>query len=177
MLSESKLRPPAGRPGIVARTGLIDQLSSADNPGVLSVVAPAGYGKTTLLAQWAKRWHPRVAWVSADRRDNDPAVLMTYLAIAIDRVEPIPPAVLRALSLPGPVIAVVPSLVSAIASMHQPVALVLDHAEAITNRECIDTITELALTLPAGSRFAVASRDTVWLPAAGSTRCSAGCSG
>ena len=166
MLSESKLRPPAGRPGIVARTALIDRLSSVDNPGVLSVVAPAGYGKTTLLAQWAERWHPRVAWVSADRRDNDPAVLMTYLAIAIDRVEPIPPAVLRALTLPGPVIAVVPLLVSAIASMRQPVALVLDHAEAITNRECVDTITELALTLPAGSRFAVASRDTVWLPAA-----------
>jgi LuxR family transcriptional regulator, maltose regulon positive regulatory protein len=123
-------------------------------------------GVTTLLAQWAERWHPRVAWVSADRRDNDPAVLMTYLAIALDRVEPIPPAVLRTLASHGSVIAVVPLLVSAIASMRQPVALILDHAEDITNRECIDTITELALTLPAGSRFAVASRDTVWLPAA-----------
>ena len=166
VLSESKLRPPASRPGIVARTALIDRLSSVDNPGVLSVVAPAGYGKTTLLAQVAERWHPRVAWVSADRRDNDPAVLMTYLAIAIDRVEPIPAAVLQALAVHRSVIAIVPLLVSAIASMRQPVALVLDHAEAITNRECVDTITELALTLPAGSRFAVASRDTVWLPAA-----------
>ncbi len=73
---------------------------------------------------------------------------------------------LRALAFPGDAIAVVPLLVSAIASMRQPVALVLDHAEAITNPECIDTITELALSLPAGSRFAVASRDTVWLPAA-----------
>ena len=165
MLSESKLRWPAGRPGIVARPALVDRLRSADDPGVISVVAPAGYGKTTLLAQWAERWQPRVAWVSADQRDNDPAVLMTYLATALDRVERIPPAVLRALAFPGDTIAVVPLLVSAIASMRQPVALVLDHAEAITNAECIDTLTELALSIPAGSRFAVASRDTVWLPA------------
>ena len=88
-LSESKLRLPASRPGIVARPALIDRLSSVETPGVISVIAPAGYGKTTLLAQWAESWQPRVAWVSADHRDNDPAVLLTYLATALDRVEPI----------------------------------------------------------------------------------------
>ena len=50
--------------------------------------------------------------------------------------------------------------------MREPVALVLDDAEAITNPECIDTITELALSFPAGSRLAIASRDTLLLPAA-----------
>ena len=83
-LSELKLRRPAGRPGIVTRPALIDRLSSVETPGVISVVAPAGYGKTTLLAQWAESWQPRVAWVSADRRDNDPAVLLAYLATALD---------------------------------------------------------------------------------------------
>ena len=73
---------------------------------------------------------------------------------------------LRTLAVPGAAITVVPLLASAIASMRQPVALVLDHAEAITNQECIDTITELALSFPAGSRFAIASRATVRLPAA-----------
>ena len=53
----------------------------------IAVVAPAGYGKTTLLAQWAERKHATVAWVSLDDRDNDPAVLLTYLAVALDRVE------------------------------------------------------------------------------------------
>ena len=100
-LSESKLRRPAGRPGIVARPALVDRLSSVDTPAVISVVAPAGYGKTTLLAQWAESWQPRVAWVSADHRDNDPAVLLTYLATALDRVEPITPAVLRTLAFSG----------------------------------------------------------------------------
>jgi LuxR family transcriptional regulator, maltose regulon positive regulatory protein len=163
-LAESKLRRPAGRPGIVARPGLVDRLTSADVPGVISVVAPAGYGKTTLLAQWAESCRQRVAWVSADHRDNDLAVLLTYLATALDRVEPITPRVLRTLAFSGASITVVPLLASAILSMREPVALVLDDAEAITNPECIDAITELALSFPAGSRFAVASRDTGLLP-------------
>ena len=45
-------------------------------------------------------------------------------------------------------------------------AFVLDHAEAVTNRECLDAITELALAVPAGSQFAIASRDTLPLPTA-----------
>ena len=163
-LSESKLRYPAGRPGIVARPALIDRFSSVETP-LISIVAPAGYGKTTLLAQWGEIWQPRLAWVSADHRDNDPAVLSTYLAAAVGRIEPLRPAVLRTLVRPGNAIAVVPLLASAIGSMRQPIALVLDNAEVITNRECIDTITELALSFPAGSRFAIASRDTLLLPA------------
>ena len=165
-LSESKLLRPAGRPGIVARPALVERLSSAETPKVISVVAPAGYGKTTLLAQWAESWQPRVAWVSTDHRDDDPAVLLTYLATALDRVEPITPAVLRKLAFSGAAISVVPLLASAIASMREPVALILDGAEAITNLECIDAITELALSFPAESRFVVASRDTTSLPAA-----------
>ena len=61
---------------------------------------------------------------------------------------------------------VVPLLVSAIASMQPPVAVVLDHADAVTNPECLDTIAELALSLPAGSQFAIASRDDLPLPTA-----------
>lgn len=165
-LLESKLRRPVGRPGIVARAALVDRLNAVEAPGVISVVAPAGYGKTTLLAQWAESRQPRVAWVSADHRDNDPAVLLTYLATALDRIEPITPVVLRTLAFTGAAITVVPLLAAAIASMREPVALVLDDVEAITNPECIDMITELALSFPAGSRCAIASRDTVSLPAA-----------
>jgi LuxR family maltose regulon positive regulatory protein len=154
------------RPGIVARTVLIDRLIDAHTPGVISVVAPAGYGKTTLLAQWAERKQPRVAWVSADNRDNDPAVLLTYLAVALDRVEPINPAVFRALASPGSGMTNVSPLQSAIASMREPVAVVLDQAEAVTNPECLDTIAELALSVAGGSEFAIASRDNLRLPTA-----------
>ena len=117
-LSESKLRRPAGRPGIVARPALIDRLSSVETP-VISIVAPAGYGKTTLLAQWGEVWQPRVAWVSADHRDNDPAVLLTYLATAVDRIEPLTPAVLRTLAHPATPSPSSPLLASAIGSMRR----------------------------------------------------------
>ena len=65
-LVESKLHPPPARSGTVARTGLVDRLLASDGVPVVCVVAPAGYGKTTLLAQWAQRKGPRVAWVSVD---------------------------------------------------------------------------------------------------------------
>ena len=65
------------------------------------LIAPAGYGKTTALAQWAQSKGSRAAWLSADHRDNDPAVLLTYLAATFDGVEPIDPAVLRALTPPS----------------------------------------------------------------------------
>jgi hypothetical protein len=78
-LVESKLHPPPARWGIVARTGLVDRLLASDGVPVVCVVAPAGYGKTTLLAQWAQRTTHPVGWVSVDQRDNDPAVLLPWI--------------------------------------------------------------------------------------------------
>jgi LuxR family maltose regulon positive regulatory protein len=164
-LPESKFHPPAARPGIVARTALVDRLAAAQAP-VITVVAPPGYGKTMLMAQWAERIGPRVAWVSCDDGDNDPVVLLSALALALDRIEPVDPAIFWALASSGADITVVPRFVSAIASMERPVTVLLDHAEAVTNRQCLNTIAELVLHLPPGWRFALASRAAVPLPAA-----------
>jgi len=54
---------------------------------VVSVVAPAGYGKTTLLSQWTERSSQAFAWVSVSEADNDPKVLLTYVAEALNAVE------------------------------------------------------------------------------------------
>ena len=164
-LLESKFHPPVARPGIVARAALVNRLAAAQAP-VITIVAPPGYGKTTLLAQWAERVWPRVAWVSCDDGDNDPVVLLSALAVALDRIEPIDPAVFWALASSGAGITVVPKFVSAIASMRLPVTLVLDHIEAVTNKRCLNTIAELALHLPLGWQFALASRTKVPLPTA-----------
>jgi LuxR family transcriptional regulator, maltose regulon positive regulatory protein len=164
-LPESKFHPPAARPGIVARTGLVDRLAASQAP-VISVIAPPGYGKTTLMAQWAERIGPRVAWVSCDDGDNDPVVLLSALAVALDRIEPVDPTIFWTLASSGAGITVVPRFMSAIASMHRPVTMVLDHAEAVTNRQCLNTIAELVLHLPPGWRFVLASRAGVPLPAA-----------
>jgi LuxR family maltose regulon positive regulatory protein len=165
-LSESKLHVPVPRPGIVSRGDLLDRLGKPHSPNLISVVAPAGYGKTTLLAQWAAAKRPGVAWVSADRRDNDPTVLLAGLAAAADRVEPLDRSVFRAIATPDDARTVVPVLVSALASMHRPIAIALDHAEAITSRDSLDVITELALSLPPGTELAIASRNPLALPLA-----------
>jgi LuxR family maltose regulon positive regulatory protein len=165
-LDESKLHPPQPRVGIVTRADVLGRLLESQTEPTIAVVAPAGYGKSTVLAQWAQRRHPRVAWVSVDDRDNDPAVLLTYLAVALDRVETIEPKVFRSLASFGAGVADVARLSSSIAAMETPVAVVLDHVEALTNTECRDMIVELALRLPKGSQLAMGSRHEVPLPVA-----------
>ena len=145
----------------------MERLLASDRVPVVCVVAPAGYGKTTLLGQWAQRKGHRVGWVSLDQRDNDPAVLLTYLAVALDRVEPIDPRVVRGLAGPGAsAMGAVPRLATAMAAMTQPVALVLDHVELLANQQSLDAVAELAAQLPAGTQLLVASRTRPPLPVA-----------
>src|SRR5580704_18968713 len=99
-LVASKLRRPPARPGTVRRSALIEKLARDDSRPIVSVVAPAGYGKTTLLSQWAEHSDQAVAWVSVDERDNDPKVLLTYVAEALDAVQPISERVFSALASP-----------------------------------------------------------------------------
>ena len=163
---ESKLRPPAARRGIVARTALVDRVAADIPPAVISVVAPAGYGKTTFLSQFAERRQSQVAWVSLDASDNDPAVLLTYIAMALDRVEAIDPRLFRALVSSGAGIEVPRRLVAAMATMRNTVALVIDNLDAVTSRESLDALTALALGLPIGWNLAIGSRDVLPLPTA-----------
>ena len=164
-LLESKFHPPVARAGIVTRTALVDRLAVVQAP-VITVVAPPGYGKTTLLAQWAERAGTPVAWVSCDDGDNDPVVLLSAIAVALNRIEPIEPTIFTALASSGAGITFIPRFVSAITSVRGPVTLVLDHTEAVTNKQCLNTIAEFALRLPAGWRLALASRTSVPLPTA-----------
>ena len=159
-LFASKLRRPVVRPGTVRRSPLIERLARGEPRPIVSVVAPPGYGKTTLLSQWAERNGQAFAWVSVDEGDNDPKVLLTYVAEALDAVEPIDRRVFDALaspvsSVPG---SVVPRLGSAFSSMTSPVVLVLDDVHALHNRECRAALSVLADHVPAGSRLALAGR-------------------
>ena len=124
------------------------------------MVAPSGYGKTTVLSQWAERNGQSFAWVSVDERDNDPKVLLTYVAQALDAVEPIGDRVFDALASPGSSVpgSVVPRLGSAFSSMTSPVALVLDDVHVLRNPECQSALSVLADHVPRGSQLAVAGR-------------------
>jgi LuxR family transcriptional regulator, maltose regulon positive regulatory protein len=158
----SKLRRPAPRPGAVRRVSLVERLARDDLRPVVSVAAPAGYGKTTLLSQWAERNGQAFAWVSVDDRDNDPKVLLTYIAEALDRVEPVGQRVFDALasptsSVPG---SVVPRLGAAFSAMTSPVVLVVDDVHLLHNSECRAALSVLAEHVPPGSRLALAGRNT-----------------
>ena len=84
-----KLRIPSTRPGSVRRTSLIDRLVREVSRPIVSVVAPAGYGKTMLLVQWAEHSGQAVAWVSVDEQDNDSRGLLGAVARALDAVRPV----------------------------------------------------------------------------------------
>ena len=159
-LVASKLRPPLIRPGTVRHSSLIQRLERGDSRPVVSVVAPAGYGKTTLLSQWAERNGQSFAWVSVDEADNDPKVLLSYVAAALDAVEPIGERVFDALASPASSVpgSVVPRLGSAFSSMTSPVVLVLDDVHLLRNSECRAALSVLADHVPGGSRLALAGR-------------------
>src|SRR6478752_2705604 len=159
-LFASKLRRPVLRPGTVHRSLLIERLARGDPCPIVSVVAPPGYGKTTLLSQWAERNGQAFAWVSVEEGDNDPKVLLRYIAEALDVVEPIDQRVFDALTSPASSIpgSVVPRLGSAFSSMTSPVVLVLDDVHVLHNSECRAALSVLADHVPGGSRLALAGR-------------------
>ena len=80
-------------------------------------------------------------------------MLLTYIAVALDRVEPVDPRIVRGLAGPGAsILGAVARLAAAMAAMTQPVALVLDHLELLENQACLDLVGELAAQLPAGAQ-------------------------
>ena len=159
-LVASKLRRPLIRPGTVCRASLIERLARGGPRPVVSVVAPAGDGKTTLLSQWAERDGQAFAWVSVDEADNDAKVLLSYVAEVLDAVEPIDERVFDALASPASSVpgSVVPRLGRAFSSMTSPVVLVLDDVHVLRNSECRAALSVLADHVPAGSRLALAGR-------------------
>jgi LuxR family maltose regulon positive regulatory protein len=149
------------RPGTISRSLLIERLARDDSRPIVSVVAPPGYGKTTLLSQWAERNGQAFAWVSVDEQDNDPKVLLSYVAKALDAVQPVDGRVFDALaspvsSVPG---TVVPRIGAAFASMTAPVALCLDDVHALHDSEGRAALSVLADHVPRGSRLVLAGRD------------------
>ena len=155
-----KLRPQLGTDAQVPRAALLDHLEASTRTPVAAVLAPPGYGKTTLLAQWAARDPRAFGWLTLDRRDNDPAVLLRSLAAAVDRIEPVGWETLDALDAPGDsaVDAVLPRLGSALSLAAPPAVLVLDDVHLLHNRVCLDAVTRLIDYLPPGSQLAVAGR-------------------
>jgi len=142
----SRLRPPPGRPDAVLRSDLVARLLGAAGVRVVLLAAGAGFGKTTLLAQWAERDGRPFAWVSLDAADDDPAALLADVTEA-----------LGAAGRRGS---------AAVTAASRPFVLVLDDLHVLRAPESLALVSELADRLPAGSQLAIAGRCEPALPLA-----------
>ncbi|HEV3496609.1 MAG TPA: hypothetical protein VHA34_09690, partial [Actinomycetes bacterium] len=79
-LLATKLHVPRPRPGFLARPRLLGRLTEGTTRELTLVCAPAGFGKTSLLGDWARRSQRPVAWLSLDGGDRDPARFWRYVA-------------------------------------------------------------------------------------------------
>lgn len=168
-LLTAKQAIPRLRAGTIGRARLVSQLSSTDAPLTL-VVAPAGWGKTTLLSCWA-RHDPasRVAWVSLDKTDDEPVRFWRYLLSALTRSsDDVSPAPLEALLTPGlaPLDLAVPLLLNELAAAAVPHAIVLDDFHLVENRSVHEEVEYLLAYLPAPARLIIGSRQDPPLPIA-----------
>ena len=88
VLLATKLHVPRSRPDLVSRQRLEERLDEGLGRGVVLVCAPAGYGKTVLLADWVRRGPRPAAWLSLDAGDNDPARFWRHAVAALDQARP-----------------------------------------------------------------------------------------
>ena len=88
VLLATKLTVPGLRADLVPRPRLAQRLDEGQGRGLVLACAPAGYGKTVLLAEWVRRGRHPVAWLSLDAGDNDPARFWRHAVAALDRVRP-----------------------------------------------------------------------------------------
>ena len=88
VLLATKLHVPGLQPGFVPRPRLVEALGEGLARQLILVCAPAGFGKTAVLADWARRGRWPVAWLSLDAGDNDPARFWRHAVAALDRARP-----------------------------------------------------------------------------------------
>lgn len=166
-LLETKLHAPRRREGALSRSRLDERLSIGKLPPVVLVSAPAGFGKTTLLAhsiaESGNAGTP-TAWLSLDHRDSDPSLFWAYVIGALRTVDPDLGAVaLRIMqSSPTALEDVVGALVNDLAAGHDMV-LVLDDYHVIGSLDVHESMRFLIDHLPAGLHLVVATRaDPPW---------------
>ena len=171
-LLQTKLATPFVRAELVARPRLIDQFDRGLYQPLTLICAPAGFGKTTLIAAWlasnAGRDHP-LAWVSLDDDDNDPGRFCTYLIYALAKVTGVDNNdLLSLLQSPQPpsLKAILTTLLSRLEAHPNRVVLVLDDYHLITARSIHEAMTFLLDHLPQQMVLVITSREDPPFPLA-----------
>jgi LuxR family transcriptional regulator, maltose regulon positive regulatory protein len=169
-LVTTKLRAPRTRPKLVERPRLLKALDRGEGRALTLVSAPAGFGKTTLLAEWLDDRSDDgrcVAWVSLDENDNELARFLSYLVSSLQTVEEgIGEGILAWLRSPQPlpVEAVVAALVNELDGVGQEITIVLDDYHLIGSELVHEAVSSLIEHLPENVHLVISSRTDPPLP-------------
>ena len=167
-LLETKFFIPSSRANLVKRDRLIQNLHHSIKGKLTLISAPAGFGKTTLLAQLLQQTEFPYTWLSLDERDNQPIRFWTYFVAALQKIEP---------RLGEPTIALLrnsetnfelflTSLINDIFTHKTDILLILDDYHEITNIAIHQAVTFLLNNLPPTLHLIIASRCDPPLPLA-----------
>ena len=170
VLLATKLTAPTLRPQLITRVALVQVLCAGDGRKFTLLDAPAGWGKTTLLAQWIAQERERneVAWLSLDLADNDPARFWTYVVATVQKA--CPGLDTRAVELIGVNAdlqqVVLPTLLNDLASLDKGIVLILDDYHVVTTRAIHEEMAFFIERMPANLRLVIATRSDPPLPLA-----------
>lgn len=170
VLLGTKLHVPDIGAQLVHRAALLDALSAGRCRKLTLLSAPAGWGKTTLLAQWALRAgeNERFAWLSLDSSDNDPVWFWMYTVAALQKISP--GVGVRAVELlamgADPVQVVLPTLLNDLDTIARPIVLVLDDYHLVVSRAVHEQLAFFISRMPANLHLVLATRSDPMLPLA-----------
>lgn len=165
----TKLHTPAPPASLVPRIHLTSRLEAGTHAKLILVSAPAGFGKTTLLAEWveASRDHRQVSWLHLEEADNDVVRFLTYVISALQiHQQDLGEAALSGLGLlpPPPLETALTSLVNDIASLQRDTLLILDDYHVIEDPAIHAAVGFLIEHLPSCVCLAIATRADPPLP-------------
>ena len=168
VLVATKLHVPAIGGQLVHRAALLDALSAGRRRKLTLLSAPAGWGKTTLLAQWAlgAGEDQRFGWLSLDRSDNDPVWFWMYVVAALQKVNPgVGTRAVELLAMGAdPVQIVLPTLLNDLDTIASPMVLIVDDYHLVVNRAVHQQLAFAIDRMPANLHLVLATRSDPMLP-------------
>jgi LuxR family maltose regulon positive regulatory protein len=170
-LIKTKITIPPLRPQMVVRKRLLGLLDDAANRPLTLISAPAGSGKTSLITSWLhdSREKSRVAWLSLDHDERDPAQFLSYIIVALQSIESTaghaPVSLLGGGGMLGPK-ALTALLLNAMTETQHRTVLVLDDYHRVSTPDIDSSLAFLVERLPDKLRLIIATREEPNLPLA-----------
>ena len=160
-LLSTKLFAPTHAPDLIARSRLVALLHQGARQPLTVVVAPTGFGKTTLLTEWLSQLGRPAGWVSLDRGDNDPTLFWAYVITALQGLDPAVgerPLAMLFSPEPPPIQVALTALINELAVLDGDVVVLLDDYHLIEDRRIHDGMAFFVDNIPPQVHLVIASR-------------------